>query len=89
VNGIRRPHPAELAAADLTCAIANLLNELAELHTQHSELRELYADLIAAGRAALSAARDGDTDPLAFLADELASAHDQHDIDPPRWVVYR
>jgi hypothetical protein len=50
-------------------------------------LHARYADLIAAGRAALSAARDGEANPLAYLADELATAHDQHDIDPPRWAV--
>ena len=66
-----------------------LSDELADLHAQHTELRARYADLIAAGRAALSAARDGETDALAYLADELTTAHDQHDIDPPRWAVDR
>ena len=87
MNAIPRPHPAELVAADLACAIANVLDELADLHDQHAELHARYADLIAAGRTALSAARDGEMNPLAFLADELATAHRQHDIDPPRWAV--
>jgi hypothetical protein len=87
VNAVPRPHSAELAAADLVCAIANVLAELADLHVQHAELHARYADLIAAGRAALSAARDGEMNPLAYLADELATAHGQHDIDPPRWAV--
>jgi hypothetical protein len=87
VNAIPRPHSAELAVADLAYAIANVLNELADLHAQHTELQARYADLIAAGRAALSAARDGEMNPLAYLADELATAHGQHDIDAPRWAV--
>jgi hypothetical protein len=32
VNAIPRPHSAELAAADLACVIANVLDELADLH---------------------------------------------------------
>jgi hypothetical protein len=44
-----------------------------------------YANLLAAARATLAAARDGDPHALEFLADELVVQHGQHDLDHPRW----
>lgn len=40
-----------------------------------------YANLLAATRATLSAARDGEPDALEYLADELIAQHGQHDRD--------
>lgn len=38
-----------------------------------ASVRMRYANLLAAARATLTAARDGDTHPLAYLIDELAA----------------
>lgn len=40
-----------------------------------------YANLLAAARATLAAARDGDPYALEFLADELVVQHGQADLD--------
>jgi hypothetical protein len=42
-----------------------------------------YANLLAAARATLAAARDGDPHALEFLADELVVQHGQRDLDEP------
>jgi hypothetical protein len=42
-----------------------------------------YANLLAAARATLAAARDGDPHALEFLSDELVVQHGQHDLDEP------
>jgi hypothetical protein len=44
-----------------------------------------YANLLAAARATLSAARDGELDALEYLADELTAQHGQHDLNPGWW----
>lgn len=50
-----------------------LLSEVDRLWTQLARTRLRYANLAAAGRATLSATRDGeDPDPLSYLRDELA-----------------
>jgi hypothetical protein len=77
------------AATDLVRVIGQLSSELERLRVRHTTLRSRYADLIAAGRATLSAARDGEQDALAYLADELISGHGQHDLDPHQWAVDR
>ena len=48
-------------------------------------LRRSYADLLAAARATLAAARDDESEALAYLADELAAQHGQHDLNPIWW----
>ena len=48
-------------------------------------IRLSYANLLAAARATLAAARDGEPDALEYLADELAAQHGQHDLDPGWW----
>jgi hypothetical protein len=48
-------------------------------------LRMRYANLLAAARATLSAARDDEPDALDYLADELAAQHGQHDLHPSWW----
>jgi hypothetical protein len=89
VNADQRPQAAAPAAADLMRVITQMSDELARLRAQHTELRSLYADLLAAARTTLSVARDGELDALAYLADELTAGHGQHDLDPPRWAVDR
>lgn len=50
--------------------------ENARLRRALASLRMRYANLLAAARATLTAARDGEANPLAYLVDELA-AHGQ------------
>jgi hypothetical protein len=65
---------------------ADLVRVIHQLGRDLAAARRRYADLLAAARAAVSAARDGDPDALEFLADELAAQHDQHDLDRrPAW----
>jgi hypothetical protein len=47
--------------------------EYARLRPALASLRMRYANLLAAARATLTAARDGDAHPLAYLIDELAA----------------
>lgn len=47
--------------------------EHARLRPALTSLRMRYANLLAAARATLTAARDGDANPLAYLVDELAA----------------
>lgn len=49
------------------------LLEYARLRRTSGSLRMRYANLLAAARATLTAARDGETHPLAYLIDELAA----------------
>jgi hypothetical protein len=48
-----------------------LAAEVRRLRTRLATLRLRYANLVAAGRATLGAAADGEGDPLACLRDEL------------------
>jgi hypothetical protein len=50
--------------------------EYARLRPAQASLRMRYANLLAAARATLTAARDGEAHPLAYLIDEL-TAQDQ------------
>lgn len=47
--------------------------ENARLRRALASLRMHYANLLAAARATLTAARDGEAHPLAYLVDELAA----------------
>lgn len=47
--------------------------EHARLRRTPASLRMRYANLLAATRATLTAARDGEANPLAYLVDELAA----------------
>ncbi|MBV9161830.1 MAG: hypothetical protein JO281_09830 [Pseudonocardiales bacterium] len=47
--------------------------EYARLRPALGSLRMRYANLLAAARATLTAARDGDANPLAYLIDELGA----------------
>jgi hypothetical protein len=64
----------QLAAALLDSAadVPLLLAELGRLWGHLLALRLDYANLRAAAQAALSAARDGEPDPFAYLTDELS-----------------
>ncbi len=48
-------------------------------------MRLSYANLLAAARATLAAARDDESEALQYLADELAAQHGQHDLDGFGW----
>jgi hypothetical protein len=48
-----------------------LCDEVDRLFLLLKDERRRYADLLAAVRAALGAAREGEADPLAYLRDEL------------------
>jgi hypothetical protein len=56
-----------------------LLVEVIRLHEALRSARLESANRLAAMRAALSAARDGETDPLTYLRDELAD-HRSHEL---------
>jgi hypothetical protein len=59
----------------LSAALADTPPLIAEVVRQRADLAAVRLDranLLAAIRAALAAARDGDTDPLGYLRDELA-----------------
>ncbi len=66
------PDPARVEPAART--VNRLGRELAATRTQ-------YANLLAAARATLTAAQDGDPYALEFLADELVVQHGQLDLD--------
>lgn len=68
------------ALLDSATDVPLLLAELARLWTQLLALRLRYANLRAAAQATLSADRDGEPDPLAYLTDELSG---QWPTEPP------
>ncbi|MGH4014360.1 MAG: hypothetical protein ACRDSL_10635 [Pseudonocardiaceae bacterium] len=53
-----------------------LLAELSRLRSLLALVRTMHANLLAAARATVAAARDGEADSMYYLRDELA-AHDQ------------
>jgi hypothetical protein len=72
------PEPRNATPTDpAVSVILRLCRELASTRMQ-------YANLLAAARATLSAARDGEPDPLYYLVDELAAQHGRHDLDDLR-----
>lgn len=67
-----RPELTRHALAEIALAgIPRLLTEITSLHTQLAAARLKAANLEAAMRAALSAHSDGESDPLAYLRDEI------------------
>jgi hypothetical protein len=62
----------DLGTAALIADIARLLAEITWLYRSLIRMRLRAANLEAAIRAALSAHRDGESDPLSYLRDELA-----------------
>jgi hypothetical protein len=63
---------------DAVAAIPALCAEVDFLYQLLADERRRYADLLAAVRAALGAAHDGEADPLAYLREELPD-------EPGRW----
>jgi hypothetical protein len=61
----------EQAVIPVTADTARLLIEVIRLHEALRSARLESANRLEAVRAALGAARDGETDPLAYLRDEL------------------
>jgi hypothetical protein len=57
----------------MTPNTTDVMLEYARLRAALGWLRMRYANLLAAARATLTAARDGDANPLAYLIDELAA----------------
>ena len=57
-----------------------LVGELRRLRVQVWTLRLRYADLVAAGRAALLAAAEGEPNPWAYLVDELPAPPPGHPL---------
>jgi hypothetical protein len=62
---------------DAVPAIPALCAEVDFLYRLLADERRRYADLLAAVRAALGAARDGEADPLAYLRDELPETRER------------
>ncbi len=60
------------ALLDSANDVPPLITELSRLWSLLLSIRARYANLEAAARAALAAQWDGEPDPLAYLADELA-----------------
>jgi hypothetical protein len=75
MTGTPRP---DVPPTDPARVIRRLCHDLADLRLH-------YANLLAAARATLSAARDDEPDALDYLADELAAQHGQHDLNPSWW----
>jgi hypothetical protein len=66
------PKEEHAALVEAVYDVPLLLAEVSRLWSLLLTTRARCADLEAAARAALSAQRDGEPDPLAYLADELA-----------------
>jgi hypothetical protein len=60
-----------------------LLAELSRIRSLLALVRTAHANLLAAARATVTAARDGETDPLFYLADELDARHELPPSDLP------
>ena len=67
----RRHAPQQEITREDLADIARLLSEISSLHSQLAAARLKAANLEAAMRAALSAQRDGEDDPLSYLRYEL------------------
>ncbi|MGH3992509.1 MAG: hypothetical protein ACRDSN_08590 [Pseudonocardiaceae bacterium] len=80
-QNVERDHGVDLVAV-------LLLVELRRARAALAIMRLRYANLVAAGRATLVAAADGEADPLAYLRDELPPAppdHPLHGMGPGWW----
>jgi hypothetical protein len=77
----RTRHPVDLwrSAADIPV----LLAELSRSRSLLALNRMKHANLVAASRATLIAAQDGEEDPLYYLVDELATQDQVPPIDSP------
>jgi hypothetical protein len=59
-----------------------LIAEIGWLRADLSSVRRLYADLLAAARATLTADNDAEVDPLFYLRDELGASGE---LPPDTW----
>lgn len=77
----RTRHPVELwhAVADIPV----LLAELSRIRSLLALVRMTHANLLAAARATIAAAREGEADPLFYLVDELGARHELPPDDLP------
>ncbi|WP_067829679.1 hypothetical protein [Actinomadura kijaniata] len=67
---------------DALAIVPRLAAEISRLRNESVILRHRYANLVAAGRATLGAARDAESDPLYYLRDELRA---QGHLPPDPW----
>jgi hypothetical protein len=70
----------ELVAVAAVAELADLAARVSRLETMLAHIRRVYADLVAACRAALTAAADGEPDPLSYVRDELPAAPEGHPL---------
>ena len=64
--------------------IPPLCDEIDHLNAVMAIIRRRYHDLVAAARATLAAAADGESDPLYYLRDELTATGHLRDADSDR-----
>lgn len=67
--------------AGALATIPLLCDEIDHLNAVMAIIRRRYQDLIAAARASLAAAADGEPDPLYYLRDELIATGHIRDAD--------
>jgi hypothetical protein len=70
-------------AAELVAVAAEVSDAAADvdgLEARLADARRVYADLVAACRAALTAHADGEADPLSYVRDELPAAPPGHPL---------
>jgi hypothetical protein len=70
--------------AGALATIPLLCDEIDHLNAVMAIIRRRYQDLIAAARASLAAAADGEPDPLYYLRDELTATGHLRDADSDR-----
>jgi hypothetical protein len=62
-----------LAVGELLASIPDLCDEVDRLHAVLTVVQRDHRDLVAAARATLAAASDGEPDPLYYVRDELSA----------------
>ncbi|MCW6008227.1 hypothetical protein K1W54_27330 [Micromonospora sp. CPCC 205371] len=84
-SGTRPPgEVAELGAVAAVAELADLAARVDRLETILAAYRRVYADLVAACRAALTAHADGEPDPLWYLRDQLPVVPPGHPLSETR-----
>lgn len=72
---------AELVAVAAVAELGEVYREVEHLDGMLRRTRRVYADLVAACRAALAADADGEPDPLSYVRDELPDAPPGHPLN--------
>jgi hypothetical protein len=80
VRALLRTAPGRIVAQALD-TIPPLCDEIDLLNAAILLIRRRYHDLVAAARATLSAATEGQPDPLYYLRDELTATGHLRDVD--------